>query len=516
MENVTLELETGSTPGPTSAAAAVTVFEETNTDRDINNELGDFTAATVTACQTLPRSNGIAAQTTDAEVEMPSNSKQNQITLNAVEPTKNDEVTCKLKLDELMRLKDSTKQLLCLIEELQLKSTPTRPIPSAYKEEDVAIPMLRELTMHLDDFPQTSSISKLQNQIRDIDEAALKNVHECSIYERLTRKCSCLNRKEYTDFVIHFNEDVKYATSNLGEIIKNIRILKKFLYLEGEYSKNAIMFLNEGLTKSPHTEKVDIILACSHADICNVFDNDSLVRILIKHPIQHNTPVDTTTQSLVARVLYRIAIIEEGRRYLTFNSKISNDIKQVVKNYSKKLMVDTKDFLNSTLTLLSPNAVPLINNTSIFYCKADEGMEKKILNSLLFFRPFMTLEEVVLNLELLSKLCNDVKHVREMNHILSTACNLFKRLLLEYNDSRTNAVITSILNKLIENSSAKPISENTPVSYVVSDTATEPTETKNQLNQASNSELKKKVKTRIDMGRVKLRHRSKSRKRGTS
>lgn len=69
--------------------------------------------------------------------------------------------------------------------------------------------------------------------------------HDCSIYKRLTRKCHCLNQKEYNDFIIHFNEDTKYRTSTAGEIIKNVRILKKFLYMNGGYTKNALQFLNE-------------------------------------------------------------------------------------------------------------------------------------------------------------------------------------------------------------------------------------------------------------------------------
>lgn len=68
---------------------------------------------------------------------------------------------------------------------------------------------------------------------------------DCSVFKRLTRKCNCLNQQEYNDFVIHFNEETKYFTSTAGEIIKNLRILKKFLYMGGEYSKHALMFLNE-------------------------------------------------------------------------------------------------------------------------------------------------------------------------------------------------------------------------------------------------------------------------------
>lgn len=68
---------------------------------------------------------------------------------------------------------------------------------------------------------------------------------DCSIFKRLTRKCNCLNQMEYNDFVIHFNEDTKYFTSTIGEIIKNMRILKRFLYMGGTYTKNALIFLNE-------------------------------------------------------------------------------------------------------------------------------------------------------------------------------------------------------------------------------------------------------------------------------
>lgn len=68
---------------------------------------------------------------------------------------------------------------------------------------------------------------------------------DCSIFKRLTRKCNCLNQMEYNDFVIHFNEDTKYFTSTIGEIIKNMRILKKFLYMGGRYTQNALIFLNE-------------------------------------------------------------------------------------------------------------------------------------------------------------------------------------------------------------------------------------------------------------------------------
>lgn len=61
----------------------------------------------------------------------------------------------------------------------------------------------------------------------------------------MIRKCHCLNREEFNDFVIHFNEDTKHFTNTLGEIIKNVRIVKKFLYMGGPYTKNALVFLNE-------------------------------------------------------------------------------------------------------------------------------------------------------------------------------------------------------------------------------------------------------------------------------
>lgn len=85
-------------------------------------------------------------------------------------------------------------------------------------------------------------------------------------------------------------------------------------------------------------------------------------------------------QALTSGFLYKLAQLEEGRRYLNYSSKISNDIKKVLRKKAPFLEYDTVESLNATLNLLNP---PLAQNcTSVaYYCKSiDEGKQKKFLN----------------------------------------------------------------------------------------------------------------------------------------
>lgn len=53
----------------------------------------------------------------------------------------------------------------------------------------------------------------------------------------------------------------------------------------------------QGLSeKSSHAEKVDIIQACSHADICNVFDDNSIVIVCILWPFKSDSYGNNITQ----------------------------------------------------------------------------------------------------------------------------------------------------------------------------------------------------------------------------
>lgn len=43
-------------------------------------------------------------------------------------------------------------------------------------------------------------------------------------------------------------------------------------------------------------EKLDIIQGCAHADVCNVFDEHSMVVVCISWPCNDETHGDATTQ----------------------------------------------------------------------------------------------------------------------------------------------------------------------------------------------------------------------------
>lgn len=80
-------------------------------------------------------------------------------------------------------------------------------------------------------------------------------------------------------------------------------------------------------------------------------------------------------QALTAGLLYKLAQLEEGRRYLKFSSKITNDLKKVIRKKASKLEFDTLESLNATLNLMHPPLAQHLNVT--YYCKsADEGNEK--------------------------------------------------------------------------------------------------------------------------------------------
>lgn len=73
--------------------------------------------------------------------------------------------------------------------------------------------------------------------------------------------------------------------------------------------------------------------------------------------------------------MYKLAQLEEGRRYLKFSSKITNDLKKVIRKKASKLEFDTLESLNATLNLMHP---PFAQHSNVtYYCKpADEGNKK--------------------------------------------------------------------------------------------------------------------------------------------
>lgn len=73
--------------------------------------------------------------------------------------------------------------------------------------------------------------------------------------------------------------------------------------------------------------------------------------------------------------MHKLAQLEEGRRYLKFTSKITNDIKKVLRRKGSKLDMDTTESLNATLDLMNPPMAQHVNLT--YYCRPiDEGKTK--------------------------------------------------------------------------------------------------------------------------------------------
>lgn len=83
----------------------------------------------------------------------------------------------------------------------------------------------------------------------------------------------------------------------------------------------------------------------------------------------------------------------------------------------------------------------------------------------------MTLEEVFTHLDLLHNLSNNENGKQELIVFLPALLSLFKNLLLEYDNSEMNIVITNILNNLISRSMMKP--NDMPKTVMMADTATE-------------------------------------------
>ncbi|KAM3964977.1 uncharacterized protein ACR2FA_000864 [Aphomia sociella] len=454
-----------------------------------NKDLGDFLDFLSLGCQTKrPEIDTSAIQTRPPSSKRPSSCSEKYYLQSeakkCLQCKDTSEPYCHIKLDSIVKLKESTRKLLCLLEEIQSKT-------------------------HSKNIIQNDT-TNLSNILKPIPPTNSDEDDDCSIYKRLTRKCHCLNQHEYNDFIIHFNEDTKYFTSDIGEIIKNMRILKKFLYMNGGYTNRALMFLNEGLQEASHCEKVEIIQGCAYADICNVFDDHSIIIICISWPCKYDTFGDAVTQALTAELLYKLAQLEEGRRYLNFSSKITNDIKKVIRKKASKLEFDTIDTLNSTLNLLNP---PLAHHVNItYYCKpVDQAIGNKTVNALIHYREYMTLDEVFAHLDMLRNLSKNDTGKKQLTLSLPAILNLFKHMLTEYDNSEMNIIVTNILNNIVSKNLVK---EKEPVlikTMIIADTATEPIKTKNGFNQIPlRKNNRKNNKSKLGLGLSPNKHRQTS------
>lgn len=95
----------------------------------------------------------------------------------------------------------------------------------------------------------------------------------------------------------------------------------------------------------------------------------------------------TNFQILAADLLQKLALSEEGRRYLNFSSKISCDIKRILRKKSANLDFDTLKNLNTTLNFLNPPINQQVNVT--YYCKPfHEGNKRKFSNRCEYESPY--------------------------------------------------------------------------------------------------------------------------------
>ncbi|KAJ8723238.1 hypothetical protein PYW08_003150 [Mythimna loreyi] len=416
---------------------------------------------------------------------------------------------CQVKMEAINQLKDSTRKLLYLLDNIQSK-TFTKDFPPPDRNEINIVSS------------KTGSAGTRLSSIIDVSDPGLKSLEyqtqalngiyieddddDCSVFKRLTRKCNCLNQQEYNDFMIHFNEETKYDTSTIGEIIKNIRILKKFLYMGGTYTKNALIFLNEGLAKSAYEEKVEITQGFSHSDLCNVFENQSLVTMCISWPCKYPNYGDNFTQDLAASFLYKLARLEEGRRYLKYTSKITNDIKKVIRKKGAKLDDDILETLKATLNLMHPQMTQNINFAH-YSRQNDEDGVSEIIKALQNNRKYMTLAEVFTHLDLLTNFSYVEDSRRGLTPHLPNLLNLFKQMLREYDNSEMNIIITNIINQVVTENMMKQKEEDMPKQTLMADTATEPVQTRNQIIQIPPKPNPKKayMKSRQSLAPTKYR-----------
>ncbi|CAH0683044.1 unnamed protein product [Spodoptera exigua] len=228
-----------------------------------------------------------------------------------------------------------------------------------------------------------------------------------------------------------------------------------------------------GLADSAYAEKVEITQGCSHSDMCNVFEDHSIVTTCISWPCKLEYYGDTVTQNLAASFLYKLAQLEEGRRYLKFTSKVTNDIKKVLRKRGSKLDRNTVELLHAALNAMHPPMTQHVNGT-YQYRHLDEGYGNENYKALLEFRAYMSIDEVFTHLELLNNLSGEEKGKMELKNNLSSMLQLFKDMLQQYDNSEMNIIITNILNNIVSKTMLQEKKESDwPKPMIVANIATE-------------------------------------------
>ncbi|KAH9635781.1 hypothetical protein HF086_001780 [Spodoptera exigua] len=322
-----------------------------------------------------------------------------------------------VKLDSIKQLKDSTKKLLCLLEDIQAKTNlNTYPKPDASEVRLVQLPT---------------------------DDVWMTNTY--------------------------LNAETTEQTQNKFET----------------QTKALNTIYIEGLADSAYAEKVEITQGCSHSDMCNVFEDHSIVTTCISWPCKLEYYGDTVTQNLAASFLYKLAQLEEGRRYLKFTSKVTNDIKKVLRKRGSKLDRNTVELLHAALNAMHPPMTQHVNGT-YQYRHLDEGYGNENYKALLEFRAYMSIDEVFTHLELLNNLSGEEKGKMELKNNLSSMLQLFKDMLQQYDNSEMNIIITNILNNIVSKTMLQEKKESDwPKPMIVANIATEPIKVKNEIIQLS-------------------------------
>ncbi|XP_013138326.1 PREDICTED: uncharacterized protein LOC106103185 isoform X2 [Papilio polytes] len=371
---------------------------------------------------------------------------------------------------KLYDLKESTRKLLCLLDKILMFEPPINEAQTVNEPSEKK--------------------SNRKNRLKPIQP----HEGDCSIYNRLTRKCQCLNSDIYNDFILLFNENVKHMTCNVGEIIKNMRTLKKFLYIGDEYTKRALMFLKDGLSNSTLLERTDIIQGCIFTDICNIFEENSIITTLITWPCKYAKSGDQETMMMTATLVNKISRPEEGKRYLNLNSRIIFDIKQAFKKCGNHLKTETVDMLHTILDRLEPQYT---QNISVSYCRKtnDKGVVIQTLLNLIKHGSEMPLKEALLNLELLSNWSKQENGKEELKSYRPELLLVLKTILRLYDHSQINIFATTILNNVVSKSMIRGNNFGVTNIVVVTSTGTEPIEMKNQFVQISKKKIKKQKST---------------------
>lgn len=100
-------------------------------------------------------------------------------------------------------------------------------------------------------------------------------------------------------------------------------------------------------------------------------------------------------------------------------------------------------------------------------------MAKKAVLDLSEYRQNMTLEEVFTHLDILYQISKSDRGKMVLLSYLPTLIILFKRLIIEFDNSEINITVTNILNNIVSKNVIKDKDPEAPKTLVIADVATE-------------------------------------------